>query len=78
MTTDGNETARENIEKVIIVLCCVCDKRRGTDGAWRQHGDIPARSETVVHSHGICPDCTRVLYGNQPEFGGGKNSRHEA
>lgn len=68
---------RENSEKLFIVLCCICGKRRGTDGEWFQCGGIPHQSDTVVHSHGICPGCSSVFYGSLPAFGKGETSHSE-
>jgi len=78
MTMDGNEMGRKNSTRMFIVLCCVCGKKRGMDGAWLKHDGVPAPSDTVVHSHGICPECSGVLYEINAELGGGGSSRSEA
>jgi hypothetical protein len=44
--------------KNLTVQCCRCKKIR-IDNLWL---DLPVEKENQDISHGICPDCTEVLY----------------
>jgi AmiR/NasT family two-component response regulator len=49
----------------MLPICAHCKKVRDDDGYWHQiESYIRAHSEAVF-SHGICPDCFKVLY---PDF----------
>lgn len=49
-------------EKPVISLCVQCKKIKLTRKDWYP---VPDKLENLVHaeiSHGLCPDCTRILY----------------
>jgi PAS domain S-box-containing protein len=46
----------------MLPICASCKRIRDDQGYWQQiESYISAHSETVF-SHGVCPDCARVLY----------------
>jgi PAS domain S-box-containing protein len=48
----------------LLPICASCKKVRDDSGYWRQiEAYIQAHSDAVF-SHGICPDCARMLYGD--------------
>lgn len=51
-----------------IVLCCVCGKTRKGKSKWVEWKCSAAQNNGVVCSHGLCPDCTKRLYGNEPWY----------
>lgn len=56
-------SAGEDILVAHPVECCACRRRKGPDGAWLPL--VPDRREpehSLQISHGICPECIRMLY----------------
>ncbi|MBX7143673.1 MAG: hypothetical protein K1X79_04415 [Oligoflexia bacterium] len=48
-----------------LPICASCKKIRSKEGGWEQiESYISTRSEALF-SHGICPECTEILYGDQ-------------
>jgi len=57
----------ESLKKVkllsgMIPICASCKKIRDDDGYWSQVETYIARHSEAMFSHGICPDCVKVLY----------------
>jgi hypothetical protein len=48
--------------KGIIPICCHCKKVRDSDGAWQQIESFIGKRTDAHFSHGICPECSRVIY----------------
>lgn len=62
--------AREEIKTLrgIIPICSTCHKIRDDEGYWQQvDGYLKEHSEVEI-SHGICPECVKKLYGDEPWF----------
>jgi hypothetical protein len=58
----------------IIPICSACKKIRDDEGFWHQ---VESYIETHSHAeftHGICPECTKMLY---PEYFAHKTNGHE-
>jgi hypothetical protein len=66
--------AQLNTLNGLIPICSACKKIRDDEGFWHQ---VEAYIETHSHAvftHGICPECTRMLY---PDYFAHKTNRHE-
>ncbi len=48
----------------LISVCSNCHRRREEGGGWCRCGE-EAKDPGVLLTHGLCPDCLRLLY---PEF----------
>lgn len=68
-----NERARiiadlkESLRKVkllsgLIPICAACKKVRDDRGYWSQVESYIAKRSEAMFSHGICPDCVKMLY----------------
>ena len=58
--------------KGLLPICSVCKKIRDDEDSWHQ---LEAYIESHTHAeftHGICPDCTKMLY---PEYDAYKKAR---
>ena len=49
----------------IIPICSECKKIRGDTGIWNQIEEYIESCSDASFSHGICPDCTEKLYGEE-------------
>jgi AmiR/NasT family two-component response regulator len=49
----------------MIPICANCKKVRDDRGCWHQIEEYIRNHSQVEFSHGVCPDCSRLLY---PEF----------
>ncbi len=58
--------ARDEIKKLkgIIPICCNCKKIRNDSGYWEQVETYIENHSNAEFTHGICPDCTKKLYGD--------------
>ncbi len=54
-----------NVLRGILPICARCKKIRDDTGYWRQVEQYVSEHSRAEFSHGICPECARVLY---PEF----------
>lgn len=56
--------ALDNIKKLqgLIPICAKCKKIRDDEGFWDQVEVYISKHSDVKFSHGICPDCARLLY----------------
>ncbi len=52
----------------LLPICSSCKKIRDDDGYWNQIESYIQTHAQVTFSHGICPECLRKLYGDQPWF----------
>ncbi len=61
------EKARGQIKTLngLIPICSNCKKIRDSTGYWNMIESYIERHSNAVFSHGICPDCSDKLYGNQ-------------
>jgi len=61
------EAALESIRTLrgLLPICASCKKIRDDDGYWHQVENYICDHSDAEFSHGICPDCMKVLY---PEF----------
>jgi YesN/AraC family two-component response regulator len=65
-----NQELREAIARVetlegILPICASCKKIRDGEGSWHQVEVYIGRHSDAEFSHGVCPECMKVLY---PEF----------
>lgn len=51
----------------LLPICANCKKIRDEKGSWQQMEAYISGHSSAMFSHGICPDCARLLY---PEFVG--------
>jgi AmiR/NasT family two-component response regulator len=56
---------RANILEGFLPICASCKKVRDDQGYWQQVEAYISQHSNIQFSHGICPDCIRILY---PEF----------
>jgi DNA-binding response OmpR family regulator len=58
--------ARDEIRRLkgIIPICCNCKKIRDDKGFWEQVEIYIESHSDAEFSHGICPECTKELYGD--------------
>jgi DNA-binding response OmpR family regulator len=58
--------AREEIKRLkgIIPICSNCKKIRDDKGFWEQVETYIASHSDAEFTHGICPECTKELYGD--------------
>ena len=52
----------------IIPVCSRCRKIRNDAGAWENFEEYITTHSEIEFSHGICPDCIKELYQNEPWF----------
>ncbi len=52
----------------LLPICSSCKKIRDDKGYWNQIESFIQTHAHVTFSHGICPECLRKLYGDQPWF----------
>lgn len=80
MSLDRERALRENLEAALakvkllsglIPICSSCKKIRDDQGFWNQVESYVANHSEATFTHGICPDCARVLF---PEIFEGRNS----
>jgi PAS domain S-box-containing protein len=59
--------AMENVKtlKGLIPICAKCKKVRDDKGYWKQIEKYLAEHSEALFSHGICPECTEELYGDE-------------
>lgn len=55
----------EEIDKLkgLLPICCNCKKIKDDQGCWHQVEVYIANRSSVDFTHGICPECTKQLYG---------------
>ncbi len=60
-------TALEEVKTLqgIIPICSQCKKIRDDKGSWNQIEMYIQHHSDAMFSHGICPACTKELYGNE-------------
>ena len=68
--------AREEIQTLrgIIPICARCKKIRDDEGFWKQIEIYIEKHSDAMFSHGLCPDCSNEIYGNEDWF---KNMENE-
>jgi DNA-binding response OmpR family regulator len=61
------QEALDNIRTLtgLLPICTNCKKIRDDDGYWSQLEQYFSSRSDVLFSHGLCPDCSDTLYGNQ-------------
>ncbi len=66
MITDLQD-ALENIKTLsgLVPICAACKKIRDDKGYWNQIESYIQKHSNAEFSHGMCPDCSDNLYGNQ-------------
>jgi hypothetical protein len=47
----------------LLPICCACKKIRDDKGYWNKIETYISENSEAGFSHGICPDCSRELYG---------------
>lgn len=47
----------------LLPICCSCKKIRNDQGYWEQIESYIYEHAGVAFSHGLCPDCSQALYG---------------
>ncbi len=62
--------ARDEIKTLqgIIPICARCKKIRDEKGVWDQIENYISKHSDAMFSHGICSDCSEVLYGKEDWF----------
>ena len=64
---DQLQEALDNIKTLtgLLPICTSCKKIRDDEGYWNQLEQYFSSRSDVLFSHGLCPDCSDALYGNQ-------------
>ncbi len=52
----------------LLPICSSCKKIRDDEGYWNMLESYIQMHAQVTFSHGICPECLKKLYGDQPWF----------
>ena len=52
----------------IIPICASCKKIRDDKGYWNQVETYVASHSKAQFSHGMCPECSDTLYGDEPWY----------
>ncbi len=52
----------------LMPICAVCKKIRDDSGYWNHLEMFIESNSDAIFSHGICPDCAKKTYGDQPWF----------
>lgn len=61
-----NEVAEElNVLRGLVHMCANCHKVRDDEGNWRRVEEYLREHTEAQVSHGVCPECARLLY---PEY----------
>jgi len=53
--------------KGLLPICSNCMKIRGQDGKWHRLEDYMSERADVTFTHGICPECSQELYGDEEQ-----------
>jgi len=51
--------------KGLLPICAKCKKIRDDNGYWHLIENYIEKHSEVLFSHGICPDCSKIMYGKQ-------------
>ncbi len=64
------KTAEEEIKTLqgILPICSSCKKIRDDQGYWSKLEEYIQNHSEAVFSHGLCNDCTKELYGDEPWY----------
>ncbi len=64
------KTAEEEIKTLqgILPICSSCKKIRDDQGYWSQLEDYIQHHSDAIFSHGLCNECTKELYGDEPWY----------
>lgn len=60
----------------ILPICSSCKKIRDDTGYWNQIESYISHNSSAEFSHGICPECSDKLYGDQDWYIESKKERH--
>lgn len=62
--------AREEIRTLrgIIPICAKCKKIRDDEGFWKQIETYIEKHSEALFSHGLCPECSKEIYGDEEWF----------
>ncbi|WP_022667721.1 PAS domain-containing protein [Desulfospira joergensenii] len=52
----------------LIPICASCRRIRNPEGLWDPMETFIQKHSDAVFSHGICPECSRLLYGSHSEI----------
>ena len=53
----------------LIPICCHCKKIRNDQGYWQQLESYCQEHAIAEFTHGLCPNCEKVLYPSSPDNG---------
>ncbi|WP_246293787.1 PAS domain-containing protein [Desulfobacter latus] len=67
ITEFKEETAFKNVKTLsgLLPICSVCKKIRDDKGCWNILEEYIEKHSDVSFSHGMCPECSDKLYGNE-------------
>lgn len=52
----------------LLPVCSNCGRIRDDNGEWQSANRYFSEQSSVKVTHGLCPDCTETLYGDQPWY----------
>lgn len=63
---DDLRAALEHVKRLqgLLPICAKCKKVRNDDGYWQQIESYVTDHSAAQFSHGICPECATILYGD--------------
>ena len=53
----------------LLPICASCKKIRDDKGYWNQLEDFIQKHSDAEFSHGVCPDCAKILYPDLEIYG---------
>ncbi|MDM8554623.1 response regulator [Desulfococcaceae bacterium HSG7] len=67
---ERNDQLQEALDDIktltgLLPICTNCKKIKDDEGYWSQLEQYFSSRSDVLFSHGLCPDCSDALYGNQ-------------
>ncbi len=66
--TIQNQSSQINQLKDLLPICSKCKKVRNDEGYWQQIDTYIEQNTDTEFSHGLCEDCMKELYGNEPWY----------
>jgi CheY-like chemotaxis protein len=70
--------AKVKVLSGLLPICSQCKKIRDDKGYWNHLEKFIATHSDATFSHGICPECTEALYGNESWYSKFKEKKTES
>jgi hypothetical protein len=73
----GQALPRGRMHREILTICCSCKKIRTGKSSWQAIENYIREHAAVDFSHGLCPDCSKKLYGDDGKEAGEREGEGE-